>query len=87
MASIPFSVSQENSIRMAANVLFDRGRRGLALKDFDICGNRDRFDIFEVLVAGTLSPGQELLDCLVVGGPCVRVADRHREKFKEFFPG
>ena len=24
-------------------MLFDRGRRGPALKDFDICGDRDRF--------------------------------------------
>jgi hypothetical protein len=28
------------------HVLFDRRRRGLALKDFDICGNRDRFNEF-----------------------------------------
>jgi len=38
-------------------VLFDRGRRGPALKDFDIRGDRDRFDVFEVLIPGALSPG------------------------------
>jgi hypothetical protein len=37
-------------------VLFDRGRRGPALEDFDICGDRDRFDLFEILIPGALSP-------------------------------
>ena len=53
-------------------MLFDRGRRGLALKDFDICGDRDRFDVFEVLIPGAFSLVQELLDCPVVGGSCMR---------------
>jgi hypothetical protein len=57
-------------------VLFDRGRRGLALQDFDIRCDRDRFNVFEVLIPGALSPGQELLDCSVVGRSCVGVADR-----------
>jgi hypothetical protein len=57
-------------------MLFDRGRRGLALKDFDICADRDRFNVFGVLITGALSPGQELLDRPVIGCPCVRVADR-----------
>ena len=39
------------------HVLFDRRRRGPALKGFDICGDRDRFDVFEVLIPGALSPG------------------------------
>jgi hypothetical protein len=43
-------------------MLFDRGRRGLALKDFDICGDRDWFNVFGVLITGALSPGQELLN-------------------------
>ena len=34
------------------HVLFDGGRRGPALKHFDICGDRDRFDVFEVLIPG-----------------------------------
>jgi hypothetical protein len=68
---------------MAAMCCLTVGGAAWRCKDFDICGNRDRFDIFEVLVAGTLSPGQELLDCPVVGGPCVRVADRDREEFEE----
>ena len=68
-------------------MLFDRGRRGLALKGFDICGDRDRLNVFEVLIPGALSPGQELLDCPVVGGSCVSVADRDRKKFEELFAG
>jgi hypothetical protein len=32
------------------HVLFDRGRRGPALKDFDVGGHRDRFNLFEVLI-------------------------------------
>ena len=69
------------------HVLFDRWWRGLALKDFDIRGDRDRFNVFEVLIPGALGPGQELLDRPVVGGSCVRVADRHRKKLEELFPG
>ena len=68
-------------------MLFDRGRRRLALKDFDVCGNRDRFNVFKVLVTGTLSPSQELLDCPVVRGSCVSVPDRDRKELEEFFPG
>jgi hypothetical protein len=68
-------------------VLFDCRRRGLALKDFDVCGNRDRFNVFEVLVTGTLSPSQELLDCPVVRGSCVSVPDRDRKKFEKLFLG
>ena len=69
------------------HVLFDRGRRSLALKDFDVRGDRDRFNVFKVLIPSALSPGQELLDCPVIGSSCVRVADRDRKKFEEFFPG
>jgi len=68
-------------------VLFDRGRRGPALKDFDICGDCDRFDVFELLIPGALGPGEELLDRPVVGGSRVSVADRDRKKLEEFFPG
>jgi hypothetical protein len=68
-------------------VLFDRGRRGLALQRFDICGDRDGLDIFEVLISGALDPGQELLDCPVVGGSCVSVPDRDRKKLEELFAG
>ena len=63
------------------------GRRRPALKDFDVCGDRDRFDVFEVLIPGALRPGQKLLDCPVVGGSCVGVADRNRKKFEELFAG
>ena len=68
-------------------MLFDGGRRGAALKHFDICGNRDGLNVFEVLIPGALGPGQELLDCPVVGSSCVSVADRNRKKFEEFLAG
>jgi hypothetical protein len=64
-------------------VLFDRGRRGLALKDFDIGGNRDRLNVFEVLITSALDPSQELLDRPVVGGSRVSVADRDRKELKK----
>jgi hypothetical protein len=54
MASTPFSVSQENNIRMAAMCCFDRGRRGLALKGLDVGGHRDGLNVFKVLVSGAL---------------------------------
>jgi hypothetical protein len=56
-------------------VLFNRGRRGLALKDFDIRRDRDRFNVFEVLITGSFTPGKKLLDCPVIGCSCVSVAD------------
>ena len=61
------------------HMLLDRGRRGLALEDFDVRRDRDRFNVFKVLVPGALSPGQELVDCPVIGGSCVSVADRDRK--------
>jgi hypothetical protein len=67
------------------HVLFDRGRRGMALKRLDIRRDRDRFNVFEVLIPGALDPGQELLDCPVIGGSCVSVADRNRKEFEELF--
>ena len=69
------------------HVLFDRGRRGLALKHFDISRDSDGLNVFEVLIPGALDPGQKLLDCPVVGGSRVSVADRDRKKLEEFFPG
>jgi hypothetical protein len=33
-------------------VLFDRGRRGLALKRLDISRDRDGLNVFEVLIPG-----------------------------------
>ena len=69
------------------HVLLDRGRRGLALQGLDVGGYRDRLNVFEVLIAGALRPGQELLDCPVVGGSCVSVADWDREKFEELLAG
>ena len=69
------------------HVLFDRGRRGLALEDFDICGDGDGLNVFEVLISSALSPGQELLDRPVIGGSRVSVADRDRKKLEELFAG
>jgi hypothetical protein len=76
-----------SSVNFSGHVLFDRGRRGLALKRLDICGDRDRFNVFEVLIPGALDPGQELLDRPVIGCSCVRVADWDRKKLEELFPG
>jgi hypothetical protein len=59
----------------------------LALKRLDIRRDRDRFNVFEVLIPGALSPVQELFDCPVVGGSRVSVADRDRNKLEELFPG
>ena len=54
---------------------------------FDVCGDRDGLDVFEVLIPSALDPGQELLDCPVIGGSRVSVADRDRKKLEELFPG
>ena len=56
-------------------------------KRFDVGGDRDRLNVFEVLIPGALGPGQELLDRPVIGGSCVSVADRDRKKLEELFPG
>jgi hypothetical protein len=61
-------------------VLFDRGRRGLALQRFDVSRYRDRFNVFEVLITGSFTPGKKLLDGPVVSGPGVCVADRDRKE-------
>jgi len=66
-------------------VLFERGRRGLALEGFDVGRDRDGFNVFEVLVTGAFTPGKKLLDCPVVGGSCISVADRDGKKLEEFF--
>jgi hypothetical protein len=44
-------------------------------------------NVFKVLIACALDPSQELLDCPVVGGSRVSVADRDRKKLEELFPG
>jgi hypothetical protein len=53
----------------------------------DVGGHRDGLDVFEVLIPGALSPGQELLDRAVIGGSCVSVPDRDRKKLEELLPG
>jgi len=68
-------------------VLLDRGRRGLALKDFDVGGNRDGLNVFQVLVTGTFTPGKKLLNRPIVGCAGVRVADRDSKKLEELFAG
>ena len=57
-----------------SHMLFDRGRRGLALKRLNIRSNGDRFNVFEVLITGALTPGKKLLDRPVIGGSCACVA-------------
>jgi hypothetical protein len=46
-------------------MLFDRGRRGLALHGLDVGRDRDRFNVFEVMIPGAFTPGKKLLDCPV----------------------
>ncbi len=69
------------------HVLFDRGRRGLALQRFDVRGDRDGLNVFEILIPGAFDPSQELLNRPVIGGSRVSVADRDRKKLEELFPG
>jgi hypothetical protein len=52
---------------------------------FDIGCDVDRFDIFKIGETGSLAPVKELANGLIVRDPCVLVADRNREKFKETF--
>ena len=66
------------------HVLFDRGRCCPTLQCFDICGDRDRLNVFELLISRTLGRGQELLDRPVIGASRVSVADRDRKKLEEF---
>jgi hypothetical protein len=68
-------------------VLFNRGRRGLALERLDLGSDRDWFNVLEVLIPGALSPGQKLLDCSETGGSRVSVPYRDGEKLEELFPG
>ena len=67
-------------------MLFDRRRRGLALQRFDVGGDRDRLNVFEVLIPRALDPGQELLDCPVIGSSRVSVPDRDCKELEELFP-
>jgi hypothetical protein len=50
-------------------------------------GHRDGLNVFEVLIPGTLGPGQEPLDRPIISGAGVRVADRDRKRLEELFPG
>jgi hypothetical protein len=57
------------------------------LQGLDIGRDRDGLNVFEVLIPGALSPGQELLDCPVIGSSGVSVPDRDCKKLEELFPG
>ena len=46
-------------------MLFDRGRRRMALQHFDIGRDRYGLYVFEVLISRALRPCQELLDCWI----------------------
>ena len=61
-------------------MLFDGGRRSLALECLDVGRDRNRLDVFNVLISDTFAPGQKLLNRSIVSGSCVRVPDRDREK-------
>jgi hypothetical protein len=62
-------------------MLFNGRRRAGML--FDISGNRDGLDIFEVAKPAAFAPSQELADGVVVGNPSVFVPDRDREEFEK----
>jgi hypothetical protein len=66
-------------------VLFDRGRRGLALKRLVIGRDRDWFNVFEVLITGSFTPGKKLLDRAVIGGSRVSVQIGTVKTSKNFF--
>jgi hypothetical protein len=68
-------------------VLFDRGRRRLALKRLNVGSYRDGLNVFDVPVAGPLTPEKKLFDCPVISCPGVGVPDRDRKKFEELFLG
>jgi hypothetical protein len=80
MAKMPFSVSQEESIRIAdicclivagePRVLFDVGRY------------RDRLNIFQAAKAGALAPIQKLADGMVISDPRVLVANGNSKNSK-----
>ena len=61
-------------------MMFGRGRRRLELQGLDVGRDCDGFDVFEILVIGTLTPGQKLLDRPVIGDPSVRVANGDLKK-------
>ena len=65
--------------------MFDRGRRGLALQGLDVSRDRDRLNVFEVLITGAIRASQELWDRPVIGSSRVSVADRNRKNFEELF--
>ena len=50
----------------------------MALKRLDVGGDRNRLNVFEVLIPGSLQPGHELLDRAVVSQARVLVPDRDR---------
>jgi hypothetical protein len=79
MAKMPFSVSQEKSIRIADIMLLDSCWRSWVL--FDVCRHRDRLNILETLEAGALAPIQELADGMIISDPRVLVTDGNGKKF------
>jgi hypothetical protein len=83
MAKTPFFGKPGKQHPDGGHVVFDRRRRGPALQRLDVSGDSDGLNVFKVLISGALSPGQELLDCAIVGGSCVSVANRDRKKLEE----
>jgi hypothetical protein len=57
------------------------------LENFDVGGHRDGLDAFELLISGALDPSPETVESPVIGGSCVRVADRDCKKLEELFSG
>ena len=66
---------------------FTVGAAAWRCKALDVGGDRDGLNVFELLVTRTFTPEKKmLLNRPVVGGSCVRVADRDRKELEEFFP-
>jgi hypothetical protein len=87
MVKIPFWVSQENSIRIAAMCRFTVGGAASRCKGLDVGRYRDGFNVFKAGYPARSTPGEELLNRPVIGGSCVRVADRDRKKLEKLFAG
>jgi hypothetical protein len=66
IASTPFSVSERKQHSDGGDVLLDSWRSGLAPKRLDVGRHRNGLNVFEMLIAGALRPGKELLDRPVI---------------------
>jgi hypothetical protein len=66
-------------------VLFNRGRRSLALKRLDVRRHYDGLNVLEILITDAIGLRQELLNRPIIGGSRISVTNPDGKKFKEFF--